>query len=101
MISNHDSLKSSPQKPRLGRNFIILSAGEAFSKLLTFSAFAFLARVLGPENFGTIEFALAIIFVMSQIVDFSTEKIGAVMAARERDNVSRLAVHVVSLRLII
>lgn len=91
---------STPQAPRLGRNFIILSIGEAFSKLLTFLAFAFLARVLGPESFGTIEFALAIIFVFSQIVDLGTEKIGAVMAARAKENISRLLVHVVSLRVL-
>jgi O-antigen/teichoic acid export membrane protein len=46
------------------RSFIVryltLFGGEAFSKVCVFAAFAYLARVLGPENFGVIELALSV-----------------------------------------
>ena len=49
-----------PRAP-LVRNFLFLGAGEFASKVFGFLAFAYLARVLGPREFGQIEFALALI----------------------------------------
>nr|NIT99587.1 flippase [Nitrosopumilaceae archaeon]NIX60190.1 oligosaccharide flippase family protein [Nitrosopumilaceae archaeon] len=83
----------------LGKNFLILSLGEVISKILTFAAFAFLARILGPGGFGTIEFALTLIFVMSQVVDFGSEKFGAVQVAQGDKIISNLTSHVIILRL--
>jgi O-antigen/teichoic acid export membrane protein len=40
--------------------YLTLFGGEGFSKLCAFGAFAYLARVLGPRNFGTIELALSV-----------------------------------------
>jgi len=40
--------------------YLILFGGEGFSKLCAFGAFAYLARVLDPRSFGTVEFALAV-----------------------------------------
>jgi len=40
--------------------YLILFGGEGFSKLCAFGAFAYLARTLGPRNFGTVELALSV-----------------------------------------
>jgi len=92
-------MKSSISSSRLGTNFLILSVGETISKVLTFAAFAFLARVLGPQGFGTIEFALAFMFVMSQMVDFGSEKFGAVKIAQNKEGIPDLATHIIAMRL--
>jgi O-antigen/teichoic acid export membrane protein len=39
---------------------LTLFGGEGFSKLCAFGAFAYLARTLGPRNFGTVELALSV-----------------------------------------
>jgi O-antigen/teichoic acid export membrane protein len=40
--------------------YLTLFGGEGFSKLCAFGAFAYLARTLGPRNFGTVELALSV-----------------------------------------
>lgn len=40
--------------------YLMLFGGEGFSKLCAFGAFAYLARTLGPRNFGTVELALSV-----------------------------------------
>jgi O-antigen/teichoic acid export membrane protein len=40
--------------------YLTLFGGEGFSKICAFAAFAYLARTLGPRDFGTIELALSV-----------------------------------------
>jgi O-antigen/teichoic acid export membrane protein len=40
--------------------YLTLFGGEGFSKLCAFAAFAYLARTLGPRDFGTVELALSV-----------------------------------------
>jgi PST family polysaccharide transporter len=40
--------------------YLTLFGGEGFSKICAFGAFAYLARVLGPRDFGVVELALSI-----------------------------------------
>lgn len=40
--------------------YLVLFGGEGFSKLCAFGAFAYLARTLGPREFGIVELALSI-----------------------------------------
>src|SRR5262245_29473610 len=40
--------------------YLTLFGGEGFSKLCAFGAFAYLARVLGPRDFGRVELALSV-----------------------------------------
>ena len=42
---------------KLLKNFLSLAGAEMAAKGLTFAAFAYLARVAGPDGFGYIEFA--------------------------------------------
>ena len=62
---------------KLVSNFTLLTGGEVLSKIFTFIAFTFLARMLGPTNFGHLEFALAVMVFFSLLVDFGTSPYGA------------------------
>jgi O-antigen/teichoic acid export membrane protein len=53
---------------KLALNFILLSGGEALSKVFAFVAFVYLAKLLGPDTYGDIEFALAVAMFFSLIV---------------------------------
>ncbi len=65
-------------KPRkLAANFVVLSGGEAISKIFTFIAFTYLARVFGPDTFGDIEFALAIALFLNIVVEGGLRLLGA------------------------
>lgn len=90
--------KESSYNPNLAKNYMILVSGEMVAKLLTFAAFAFLARVLRPEGFGSIEFVLALIFVFSLVVDFGFDKFGAVSVAKDKSMIPKLTSHIVILR---
>lgn len=83
---------------RLALNFVILSGGELVCKALTFAAFAYLARVLRPDSFGIVEFALAIIFVFNLLVDCGSSQYGAVQVARDKSAVSYLASRIAAVR---
>lgn len=92
------SLNSDPPPARLVRNFIFLAAGEFASKLFGFVAFAYLARVLGPGDFGQLEFALAVIFFFTLLVDCGLGPYGARELAKNPSAVQRLTVHIIILR---
>ena len=72
------------QKSRFTLNFLFLSSGEVLTKLLNFLAFAYLARLLGAENFGGIEIALAMVMAFLQVAEFGTNQYGAVEVARDQ-----------------
>ena len=58
-ISPHAAAATSAvERRRLVMNFVLLSAGEMIAKLLTFAAFAQLARTLQAERYGILEFTL-------------------------------------------
>jgi O-antigen/teichoic acid export membrane protein len=84
--------------PRLAANFALLSGGEIVSKLFGLAAFAYLARVLGPTEFGNLEFALAIIFFFTLLVDGGLNQYGAREIAKDKESVKQVATHVVLMR---
>ena len=59
------------------RDFLALSGGELLAKLAGFAAFAYLARTLGPEHYGAVELAVALVMFFSLVVDFGFGSIGA------------------------
>ena len=79
--------------PRLAANFAALSAAEFISKILVALAFAYLARVLGPEIYGHLEFTLAIIFLFSLVVDTGLGTFGAREIAKNTVDVHQLHHH--------
>jgi len=92
---------SGPRPAPLVRNFILLAAGEFAGKVFGFVAFAYLARVLGPGEFGQLEFALAVIFFFTLLVDCGLGAYGARELAKDPNAVGRLALHVIVVRWIL
>jgi O-antigen/teichoic acid export membrane protein len=84
--------------PRLAANFALLSGGEMVSKLFALAAFVYLARILGPADFGILEFALAIIFFFTLLVDGGLSQYGAREIAKDKDAAARLTAHVIVMR---
>jgi PST family polysaccharide transporter len=78
---------------KLFGNFLSLAGAEAFTKLITFAAFAYLARLLGPAGFGYIEWAGTVLMCSSLIVDQGFSAYGArEIAKNPRETPSLLSV---------
>jgi O-antigen/teichoic acid export membrane protein len=86
---------------KLVSNYTFLVGGEALSKVFTFVAFTFLARVLGPSSFGHLEFVIAVMVLFSLLVDFGTSPYGAREIAKQKDLVGELVAHIFTLRVIL
>ena len=85
---------------RLLRNLVSLSTGEVTSRLIGFTAFALLARRLDPNEYGAVEFAVALALFFAMVVDFGLETIGARSISRNRNEVARLAAQIPAARLL-
>jgi PST family polysaccharide transporter len=83
------------------KNFLSLVLAEGFSKLITFAAFAYLARQLGAETFGYVEFAAAVLMCASLIVDQGFSAFGAKEIAKSPELTGRLATKIVTARLLL
>lgn len=86
---------------KLFKNFLCLSGAEVFGKLLTFAAFAYLARVLGAETFGYIEFAGAALMCASLFVDQGFSALGAREIAKSPARTPRLTGEIVAARFLL
>jgi O-antigen/teichoic acid export membrane protein len=86
---------------RLVRNLLSLSTGEVMSRLIGFTAFALLARRLRPDDYGAVEFAVALALFFAMVVDFGLETIGARSIVHDRAKVGRLAAQIPAARLLI
>jgi len=82
----------------LARNFALLCIGELASKICGFVAFIYLARVLGPSAFGQLEFALALIFFFTLLVDSGLGSFGAREISKDASAVGHLTVHILFVR---
>lgn len=78
-----------------------LSGAEAFTKLATFAAFAYLARVFGPSGFGYIEWAGTVLMCSSLIVDQGFSAYGAREIAKKPGETSELVSEVVTARILL
>ena len=83
------------------RNFAILAAGEALAKVLTFFAFTFVGRVLGPADYGKLEFALAVMVFFSLSVELGLSTWGAREVARNMARAGSLLRDIAILRLVL
>lgn len=86
---------------KLAANFSFLTGGEIFSKICTFAAFTYLARTLGPQQFGYLEFALAIMVFLSLFVDFGSSPYGAREIALNPESLPHHLTKVISLRILL
>jgi O-antigen/teichoic acid export membrane protein len=83
---------------KLTINFVMLSGGEAISKIFAFIAFAHLARVLRPDAYGDIEFALAVTLFFNLVVEGGLGLLGAREIAKDEQSVPLFTFHIVIMR---
>lgn len=87
--------------PRLATNYALLSGAEFISKILAAIAFAYLARILGPQSYGYLEFVIAIIFFFTLVVDSGLGSYGAREIAKDSDGYSYLATQITFVRFLL
>ena len=98
---------ASPEPPpaaeprRLAINLLYLLAGEFAAKLFTFASFSYLARTLGPRDYGFIEFTLAVMVFFSLPVDLGLGSYGAREIARNPEKGARLLREITGLRMVL
>lgn len=83
------------------RNFLKLGLGEVFARLIAFAATIYIARVLGPESYGIVGFALAITLYFSWFTDFGIEELAPRELARNPARIRDLAPSLVAARTLI
>ncbi len=76
-------------------------SAEAFSKLLVFAAFVYIARVLGPTYFGYVEWAAAVIICAGLIVDQGLSSYGTREIAKNPARTAGLVAEIVTARFIL
>jgi len=84
---------------KLALNFFLLVAGEITAKLLTFASLTYLARTLGPADYGFVEFTLAVMVFFTLPADLGLGSYGAREIAHNPSNASRLLHAVTGLRM--
>jgi len=85
----------------VNRNFLKLGSGEALTRLVTFLATIYIARVLGPESYGIVGFALAVTLYFSWFTDFGAELLAPRELARDPERMRDLAPSLVAARTLI
>lgn len=95
------SITPASESRRLAVNFLYLLAGEFTAKLFTFASFSYLARTLGPRDYGFIEFTLAVMVFFSLPVDLGLGSYGAREIARNPDKAARLLREITGLRIML
>src|SRR5262249_13433181 len=85
---------------KLAQNFLSLAGAEVISKIVTFAAFAFLARVAGPDGFGYLEFAGATLFCAWLLVEQGFGSYGAREIAKAPQRTPELVVEIALARLL-
>ncbi len=83
------------------KNFLSLAGAEIAAKLLTFAAFAYLARVAGPDGFGYIEFAAAAVMCAGLIVEQGFNPFGAREIAKTPERTEALVSEIVLVRMLL
>jgi O-antigen/teichoic acid export membrane protein len=87
--------------PGLIKNYLFLSGGELLSKVVTFAAIAYLARIAGPAGFGLVEFAGAVLLCAGLVVDQGFGLYGAREIAKDPQRTDSLAREVITARTIL
>jgi len=86
---------------RTTKNFFSLSIGKIISQIITFVTIVYLARILGPENFGKINFAQVVVLYFMLITSLGLPTLGVREVARDKNNISNYVNNLLTLRLIL
>ena len=98
-VATQQQSGAAPVPKKLATNLLFLMAGEFTAKLLTFASFSYLARTLGPRDYGFIEFTLALMVFFTLPVDLGLGSYGAREIARNPDRAPQLLHEITGLRL--
>jgi O-antigen/teichoic acid export membrane protein len=74
---DHIAQRSPPRRRSVRLNLAILAVGEMLTRGLSFLAFAYLARTLGADGFGKLEFVLSWIMLGQLLIESGFHTIGA------------------------
>jgi O-antigen/teichoic acid export membrane protein len=93
---------SPPAASRVTRTFLALASGEASARFVAFAGTVYLARTLGPEAYGAVGVALAVLLYIGRLADGGLELgVGVREAAKPRDHVAPLVSAVLTVRALI
>ena len=84
---------------RILKNFLSLLSAGIITNLLSFVAIIYLARILGPGDFGKISFAMAIVAYFTVIANLGLPLLGTREVAREKDKIKDYLGNILTLRL--
>jgi O-antigen/teichoic acid export membrane protein len=84
---------------RILKNFLSLAFANVFTNLLGVVTVAYLARILGPGDFGKINFALATVGYFAILAHFGLNTIGAREVARCREKINYYVSNILTLKL--
>lgn len=87
------------RSPKLIVDFAVLSGGQLLSKVAGFAAFAYLARVLGPQSYGSVEYGMGLAAFFAMVVDFGLGPVGVREIATGEEPVDSLAANITLARL--
>ena len=93
-------MRAEPATGGFSKRYLTLFAGEILSKLCVFAAFAYLARVLGPNGFGLIELALSVTLFFVMAVDGGLGSYGARVISARPGETARLLARIAAVRAI-
>lgn len=84
---------------RIVRNFLSLSLAQLISRFIFFLAIIYLARILGPEDFGKINFAQAVVLYFMLVANLGLTTLGTREVARNKNRTGDYLHNIVTLRL--
>jgi len=87
------------RRPKLILDFAVLSGGQLLSKVAGFAAFACLARVLGPQQYGSVEYGMGLAAFFAMIIDFGLGPVGVREIATGEEPVDLLTANITAARL--
>ncbi|HEY9734095.1 MAG TPA: flippase [Drouetiella sp.] len=90
----------SKEKPGISKNFAILSVGQMISRVLAFAVTIQMTRVLLPDEYGAVVFAMTVLAYVGIVVDFGFDAWGPLEVARGITPVPTIVKSVLSLRLL-
>lgn len=82
------------QSLRLLVDFAVLSGGQLIAKLVGFIAFAYLARVLGPRDYGSVEYAVGLAGFCAMVIGFGLGPVGVRELAHSDDKLVSLSCNI-------
>ncbi|MES2358951.1 MAG: flippase [Gemmatimonadota bacterium] len=88
-----------PVAGRVARAFVALGSGEVTARLIAFAGMLYVARTLGPERYGVIGFALAVLLYLQRLADAGFDLgVGVREVAAHRDQLGSMVPALLTVR---